>query len=348
MISIVKNIRSVEITEEMRETLLQLEIDMYQDMYDLNPANHPKYSDISEFSEDERIKLWAWFDDFQENPISHQKFIIHDQEERVVGTAEYHIIETGSQYILRPTIKILRKFQRQGYGRSVWQYLLDQIPSQLDIEIRASVTIERGKRFIESLGFEPLVEQVSSFLYRKNARWNCYQQWVEDAPRDKFSTMVFRECPKDIIEEFCEIYNKIKSYSHSRLVYGLYKIDPTQRRENEKKYGMETGYDWSTIIVQDRRGKILGLTETYVDLKEEGKQAYQELTGVLPDYRGLGLAKWMKGLMMFRLRKLYPQLETIRVSNWRGVGDDIPAILSLNRKMGYEELFSTGHYLLKV
>lgn len=343
----VKNVRGTEISEEMQDVLLQLEIDKYHDLYELDPANYPKYTHISEFSEEEQLKLCTWLHEFHEELFSHEKFIIQNHEGNIVGIAEYRIDKVAEHHQLHPKIIILRKFQRQGFGRSTWQQLLKQLPSHLEVEIRTSATIERGKRFIESLGFEPLVEQVSSFLYLKNARWELYQQWIEDVDQDEFTVVIFRECPEDIIEEYCEVYNKIKSYSGSRMIYGPYCINPERRREYENQFGMNAGYDWSTIIIQDRDGKIIGLTETYVDLNEEGKMAYQELTGILPDYRGKGLAKWIKGLMMLRLRDLYPQLEKIRVSNWRGVENLNTTIFALNTKMGYTELFSTQHYHMR-
>jgi len=342
---IIENLGETVITDEMKVVLLQLEIDLQQDLHDLNPRRSPKYSDVSEIDEEEQEVIWSWFSKI-DDITDHQQFMIKDSAHGIVGIAEYRIIHTEEGDLVHPTIKILRSFQRQGYGRAMWQYLIEELATCKEVEVRAKSTITKGKLFIESLGFRPIVEQVSSLLYMENAQWQLYQQWIDKVDQENFSTMVFQECPEYLIDEFCEFYNVIKSYSHSRLILGNYQLDPKLRRQYEREYGMEAGYDWTTIIVLDHSGKIIGMTETYVEI--EGTEAYQELTGILPLYRGKGLAKWIKALMMLRIKERYPQLETIRTSNWRVNDESTNPIIGLNTKIGYEELFSTTYYRLKM
>ena len=63
-----------------------------------------------------------------------------------------------------------------------------------------------------------------------------------------------------------------------------------------------------TVAVQDSAGDLVAFTELVVPGAGTG-DAQHYGTGVLPEHRGRGLARWMKVVAIHRARELFPQLD---------------------------------------
>ncbi|MDH5646477.1 MAG: hypothetical protein OEZ01_10735, partial [Candidatus Heimdallarchaeota archaeon] len=129
---------------------------------------------------------------------------------------------------------------------------------------------------------------------------------------------------------------KIKSFAASTNYLGEYELTPELRRNYEKQYGIDSGNDWRTIVIKNSGDELIGLTEVYV--VNNGTIAFQELTGILPQYRRKGLARWIKNQMLIDIKQVYPDLQEIFTRNYIGNTNSGEAVLAMNQSIGYNPI----------
>jgi len=113
-------------------------------------------------------------------------------------------------------------------------------------------------------------------------------------------------------------------------------FNPEQVRHAEKLHE-EQGSVTFTVALLDPQGKMIAHTNGLF-LAAAPREVYQAMTGVSAEYRGRGLAKWLKAELFVRIGMEYPANESF-VTEMRAVNEPI---LAINRQMGYY-LEGRGH-----
>ncbi|MCB9360404.1 MAG: hypothetical protein H6587_07465 [Flavobacteriales bacterium] len=90
------------------------------------------------------------------------------------------------------------------------------------------------------------------------------------------------------------------------------------------------------LLLRNKENELIGIS-IIVFKKENPTSVNQFMTGVLKEYRGLGLPTWMKAYMYDYLQKNYPTIELIKTDCFSG---NTPMI-HINKKMGFEEAYRT-------
>lgn len=93
---------------------------------------------------------------------------------------------------------------------------------------------------------------------------------------------------------------------------------------------VEAGRTRWTILVRDHRGACVGGTQVMFD-PAEPEVAYQQNTGVALDHRGAGLAKWVKAVMLQRVREERPGVTRVRTDN----AQSNEPMLGINDQLGF-------------
>ncbi|MCB0408908.1 MAG: hypothetical protein KDD29_01740, partial [Flavobacteriales bacterium] len=88
------------------------------------------------------------------------------------------------------------------------------------------------------------------------------------------------------------------------------------------------------LLLRNKEKELIGIS-IVVFKKENPTSVNQFMTGVLKEYRGLGLPTWMKAYMYDYLQKHYPTIELIKTDCFSG---NLPMI-HINKKMGFEEAY---------
>lgn len=98
-----------------------------------------------------------------------------------------------------------------------------------------------------------------------------------------------------------------------------------------------------TLLVRDPAGVCVGGTEVLFE-PDDDRTAYQQNTGIDPDHRGLGLAKWAKAIMLQRIIREHPQISRVETGNAYSNGP----VLAINEALGFVVTANRTEWLLNL
>ena len=95
------------------------------------------------------------------------------------------------------------------------------------------------------------------------------------------------------------------------------------------------------LLLRNKNNELAAIS--LVLMQENSFMADQRITGVMPKWRGKGLAKWMKAKMLEKLLREYPHITTLKTECFSA---NIPMI-NINKALGYELYRSDHDYFLR-
>jgi len=206
------------------------------------------------------------------------------------------------------------------------------------------INLHSGKKFIEHYGGIVAADRSRNRLYYKEINWKKMKKWCEQGKKRTKNVKIetFQDVPEEDIEEFVKAYTTTENQApdYETGDYQGLKVTPESRRYFEQ-FHKEKGYTWVTKITREDDGTISGLTEIFYN-QHMPHMIEQEMTGVLPQYRGRGLGKWLKAEMLFYIKENYPSIVYIETGN---ANNNVP-MLAINKNMGYKKCAS--EYLMKL
>jgi RimJ/RimL family protein N-acetyltransferase len=271
-------------------------------------------------------------------------------EEKIIGWAGFgYAEETSSDYeenkhIAQFNIVILKDYRRKGIGTEFLKHIVKEIHEAGKTVIECGSDHEAGKAFLDHYNAEKTIEGAENRLEMVDVDWDMMQQWIEEGPKRapdvKIETFL-DECPEEILDEYCEMYTEALNMQPLGETESRANINGKARRKYEKRT-KELGQTNYTMITREKDGRISGLTEIYYDPRERHR-LFQGLTGVRPEFRGRGLGKWLKALMIVYVKENYPEVERIITGN----AESNEAMLSINKRMGFKKYKGGEGYKFK-
>jgi len=278
------------------------------------------------------------------------RWLVFSDTDEIIGYAKLSYPNSTSpmyesnKLIADINITVKKEFRRQKIGSELLRILVVKAKELGKESFQTVTNLEAGKRFIEY--FEGIVaaDRSRNRLYYKDINWKKLKKWCEDGEEKSKGVRIetFQDVPEKDIEEYVRIYTLTENQApdYETGDYQGLKVSPESRRQYEEIH-KKKGYTWITKITREEDGTISGLTEIFFN-KYLPHMVEQEMTGVLPKFRGRGLGKWLKADMLLYIKENYPTIDFIETGN----ADNNAPMLAINNKMGYKKHIS--EFLMKL
>ncbi|MHA2207134.1 MAG: GNAT family N-acetyltransferase [Candidatus Thorarchaeota archaeon] len=200
-------------------------------------------------------------------------------------------------------LSLLKPYRRKGIGSQLLKKVREFAVKHEKNLIISFTSEDDGKAFMRKLKADEALSGIQNRLSLESLDWDMVKQWAKEGPERSPESKLefFYETPDDIIEEYCAIYTEVMN----------------QAPRDELKVG--------------DNGDISGLTEL-IHLPSKVPLIFQDLTGVPEKYRGSGKGKWLKAVMLLRVREEYPDIKTVVTGN---ATSNAP-MLSINERLGFK------------
>ncbi|MFX0115066.1 MAG: GNAT family N-acetyltransferase, partial [Candidatus Hodarchaeota archaeon] len=213
-------------------------------------------------------------------------------------------------------LSVLRPCRRKGIGKKLLS-LVYEFAKKHDKSLVIGGTVEDdGKAFLRKIGAQEALDRTESRLYLSEVNWEMVQNWAKEGPERSPDSWIefFSSVPEEIIDPYCEVYTEtLNQAPRQDLQVGNEIITPEYRRKQEEDF-RKLKLQSMTFITREENGDISGLTEMIYS-PERHNMIEQLLTGVQEKYRGSGKGKWLKALMLLKVRKDLPQVEIVITGN---------------------------------
>jgi GNAT superfamily N-acetyltransferase len=249
-----------------------------------------------------------------------------DARERILGAAETWWWDGANGHRVMTDVYVDPDDRRNGVGRA----LVDAVKAAAAADGRTSLLgggryDSGGVDFSKAIGARFGLDEYRSRLVLPEAT-------LEPFAVPGFTAVRWQErCPDEWVETYCrlqEVMNTAPQGGDIKWEHDTYDVDRMRRTEEDAMAKRLTFY--VVCIADDATGELVALTQVQVadTWPEIGEQ---HDTGVLPAYRGKGLARLVKTEMAQWLQQLRPEL--YQLSTWNACEN--VAMLAVNASLGY-------------
>ena len=215
------------------------------------------------------------------------------------------------------------------------------------IEDSKAMTYARDRRLMkvaEQLGGDSLGLRNEFALKRENLNAELIAEWMNEisAQNPDLRMEYFHEPPSEYFEEHARVLTTLlRDMPRTGDPDGLFcqvTADEIARDVERRRNG---GQGQNIVFLFNEAGSMIGLS-TAGHGADSDKNMHQGMSGLLPDYRGRGLAKWLKAATLDSLTKRFPDWEVMHTSMHEG--ND--AIVHINDLLGFEKVSEGCEYTL--
>ncbi|HUT80066.1 MAG TPA: GNAT family N-acetyltransferase [Candidatus Bathyarchaeia archaeon] len=266
-------------------------------------------------------------------------YVLHTRTNKQIGEFDQAVINEVSpsyeatKHLIQFSIYILPEYRLQGIGSELLKMITSEALKRKKSLLITNTDCLSGKAFLEKIGAQIALAGVENRLLLENIDWSMVEQWVHEgekrSPTSKID--VFTTIPDEIIEAYCNAYTEVVNQQPlGELDVGQIITTPEIYRQQEKMF-VEMGRIWMTMICTEADGSISGLTEVRYNPSRDTIIS-QLMTGVISEYRGRGIGKWLKAAMLLKIREEFPKVKTITTGN---ANSNAP-MLSINNRLGFK------------
>lgn len=246
-------------------------------------------------------------------------------------------------------LRVLAPHRRQGYAKLLLEKLLAVSLTQQHRLVIGDTTsfIPAGETFARQLGANPgLKTQVNQLLFTdvNTERLESWLTLAESAHLQDFELGSWTFYPEAELEAIAVMVETMTNDEPSGdLDIEEERITADFLRETETYFRRRGDKPLRLYLRHKPTNQLAGYTEVILRVDNPDRFSQGD-TGVMPEYRGRGLAKWLKAAMIEHIRQNYPAVRSIRTNNANMNG----AMLTINRALGFQPYASYTSWQLSV
>lgn len=180
---------------------------------------------------------------------------------------------------------------------------------------------------------EKLVESENRLDFTE-INWDMVKDWITQGPSKSPGTKLeFFESrlPDEVLDQYSPVCTRLlNTIPKDDATFGEDVVTPeTFKFYRSRREAL--GHLHHTFITREPDGAISGMTEMIFQ-PEKPQYIYQDLTGVIPEYRGRGLGKWLRAAMLDYVRRTLPDMRCVITGN---ANSNAP-MLAINHALGFQ------------
>lgn len=203
------------------------------------------------------------------------------------------------------------------------------------------VSTDSRNNYLEQILSLELSETRELFELEMNAIDRTHlEQWASNIQSDDIEIITESELPPRLRDDYYDmIIELLGNVEHKSKLFDDGALSPEKIQLHHKSY-QEKGIRYLALLML-KKGALIGYTEILIK-PNEPELAHQSMTGIKKGYRGSGLGKYLKALMIQRLLNEHPEISTVKTAIHI---KNLPS-QQLNRQLGFQKIGDYKEYLI--
>ncbi|MHA1441476.1 MAG: GNAT family N-acetyltransferase [Candidatus Heimdallarchaeota archaeon] len=302
-----------------------------------------------EIVEKNQLAGWPGFED-------HYYIVYKDElEQEIIATLHYsYVRKDAPDYEKNKNnsyfyIIVASEYRRQGIGSKLFEIFLKKVIDERGCKNAETDSYRTsGKTFCEKYGAQLINVGAENRLQMKDIDWDLINNWIAEGPQKAPNVTLenYSITPEKDIAEIARLETVLEAEMPS-LDESEDKWEdiytPEKLREYEKKLKNNSTIRY-VLLTREKDGTISGMTETRYNPNDRPERAEQGLTGIRKEYRGRGMGKWLKAIMIAYVKENYPKVTYVSTGN----AEHNAPMMSINNRLGFKAVNEEKSYKFNI
>ncbi|NPE09350.1 MAG: GNAT family N-acetyltransferase [Asgard group archaeon] len=239
------------------------------------------------------------------------------------------------------------RYRRQGLGSLLFEAIIKKVKEKGCKFTETDTFYDSGRTFCKRFGGKLINEHTENRLHMEEINWELINEW-RNKGKEKAPMVILENyliVPEKDIIEICELETILESQMPTLDGQDKWTDVYTPERKREiERMRQKQGYINYTIISREYNGTISGMTEVRYSRTDRPERIHQGLTGVLEEYRGRGLGKWLKAEMLIYIENHIPDARFIVTGN----ADHNAPMNSINERLGFKPYYYESSFKFRL
>ncbi len=304
--------------------------DCWQQYYDLMVELDRRYQTLFSTTswQDFRKRLLS----LAETEKHFHRFIVSEGRQ-ILGWAGFQVQQPGTEHqLVQLDLDALFDEIPSEFARPVATEVIRLLQESGSGTAWSMATNERISAVFRNWGARQLSRVDRYRLHREQANHALMDKWLEEIPErnSRLQPHLWLTIPEEQIERFTELMTQFVHDMPKEVEDPIpFRASAEDIRRRERWRQQNNLYVY-TYALLDRGEQLVAFSCAFIN-GDDPKQVYQALTGVVSEYRGRGLSKWLKVILFDKIGADFPRNESF-ITDMRAVNEPIQAV---NARMGY-------------
>lgn len=253
-----------------------------------------------------------------------------------------------NRHLMNVNLQVLPAHRRRGLGTA----LLEKAVQLAEAENRTLLisfthaNAPAGALFAERTGAEAGLTAHTNRLVLAELERSLLRDWQDQAQTSAsdFGVGLWTgPYPEEELAAIAELHTVMNTAPMGELDVEDFTVTPEHLRQREAYEAAQGVERWTLYARYRASGELAGYTVVFFD-PETPETLYQGDTGVLPHYRGHGLGKRLKAMMLTKVLNERPGLKFVRTGN----ADENVPMLKINHALGFKPYLSETVWQVEV